>query len=325
MLGLSGATGPPLRRAAESRRLLADDDEKKTVAAYKQCGGKNACGKEKGKQCADEEWDGYKCEKDYMCEKQNEWYWQCMPTGNANKPNEDAKKWSEPSKLAADEIGRFQQCGGSSGKCDAYGCMDCAHPGKKCEDGYKCERLSDAYWQCNPEDEVKGDVKYCKAPPKLVKVFDDEDQDYDVSDLVKNQDKVYEEEAEAPAPAEEPEEEAEEEMEVKEEEMGFDEGADITMVLGEVQEEKKCNTPVLEHEIDGTYMGGLFLDGSEDLYAACCGACLAEGGCAGFQVNLFANATNTCEMFSEVLDVVPSTSVTAGVILLPNEVSIAGK
>lgn len=42
-------------------------------------------------------------------------------------------------------------------------CKDCAWSRGACEEGYKCNRLAAAYWQCEPKDKVKKEPKMCPA------------------------------------------------------------------------------------------------------------------------------------------------------------------
>ena len=53
------------------------------------------------------------------------------------------------------ELDRFDQCGGSAHNCISLDgtkdyCLDVAWPDRCCPDGSNCNRVNDAYWQCQP-------------------------------------------------------------------------------------------------------------------------------------------------------------------------------
>jgi hypothetical protein len=50
------------------------------------------------------------------CQRQNEWYWQCLDGGSA-----------APS--SGKMLAMFDQCGGKGGNCAQYACVDGQYPG----------------------------------------------------------------------------------------------------------------------------------------------------------------------------------------------------
>lgn len=320
-----------------------EKEEKKskttTLAGWKQCGGLSSC-KGEGKICEDDLWPGFKCEKDYECVRQNQWFYQCEPSeakkASIQKGPEASIPKVQPSDrkpLAEGETARYQQCGGSTGNCQKWGCQDCIWGDAKCEEGFLCNRLSAGYYQCDDPAKVakKNKVKTCAAAPKLVQKFGDEGEDYDVDDLKKNQ-----EPAEAPKSSTDDDNVDIAQLEQKQDkqdnkEPSFIELDNVEVILAEDIDGKKCGPAVEGYEVDGTYMGGVFIEGVNDekkLFSRCCDGCRREGACVAFQVNSFANATNTCEYFSAVNDVVPAAGVWSGVVLLPEDsgsIEIAGK
>lgn len=113
------------------------------IPLYGQCGGKGGvCGNTVGASCAnDAQWPGSTCASGASCERQNEWYWQCL--GAAQVQAAEAKP-VEP----VSDLKEYAQCGGLGGECGVANCADAEYTAHKCESGLSCLRQNEYYWQC---------------------------------------------------------------------------------------------------------------------------------------------------------------------------------
>lgn len=103
------------------------------IPAYGQCGGAGGlCTKFSA--CADAAFRGYTCANGYNCQRQQLYFWQCVP-GGATTTTAPASNTTGSSLLP------YAQCGGTGGICSVYSsCSDTAFPGYGCGNGWVCQR-----------------------------------------------------------------------------------------------------------------------------------------------------------------------------------------
>ena len=110
-----------------------------------------------GNLCRDQPFTGYTCAKSLTCERQNNYYWQCVSPDrnniqtNSNKPSATSSTSSntnKPSSAADKVLKEGVQCGGKGAKCQDYGaCVDGLFPGYTCDKGLTCNRQNEWYHQ----------------------------------------------------------------------------------------------------------------------------------------------------------------------------------
>ncbi len=171
----------------------AGDGSGGALKMYDQCGGKG--GNCAAFTCADAAFTGYSCPADAVCDRKNEWYFQCVPPGSIGHPTESPAPvhpspmpgnspmpGSSPSPCSSPQPGEsphpgqspqpsqpspspnpnhglqiWDQCGGAGGNCASYGaCADKPYDGKPCPSGSYCQRSQQWYWQCLPEGSSPG-------------------------------------------------------------------------------------------------------------------------------------------------------------------------
>jgi hypothetical protein len=105
----------------------------------------------------------YCCGSGSTCSFVNEWYWQCVPTsGGADNSNHrsSASASSTVSVSSNDSLGLWDQCGGMGGSCEAFGCVDAPFAGASCPASAGCVRLSEWWYQCQPDQHHQGGSSY---------------------------------------------------------------------------------------------------------------------------------------------------------------------
>ena len=111
-----------------------------TLKVWDQCGGMG--GNCAGYQCLDGAYPNYACPAGTSCQRQNQWYSQCLPGSGGS--------WSGSGSGSASTLNLWDQCGGKGGNCASYTCVDGAYPGQSCPAGSTCQRLHEWYSQCRP-------------------------------------------------------------------------------------------------------------------------------------------------------------------------------
>jgi hypothetical protein len=111
---------------------------------WEQCGGEGGNCKQAGA-CADAPFPGKACPAGASCQKQNNWYYQCLPATAATAATASPASAGNP-KL-------YDQCGGEGGNCKQAGaCVNGPFPGKACPAGASCLKQSNWYFQCLPTE-----------------------------------------------------------------------------------------------------------------------------------------------------------------------------
>jgi hypothetical protein len=110
---------------------------------WDQCGGEGGSCKQAGA-CVDGPYPGKACPAGASCQKQSNWYYQCLPTSSAA----GGPTASTP---AVGDLKLWDQCGGEGGNCKQAGaCVDGPYPGKACPAGASCQKQNNWYYQCLP-------------------------------------------------------------------------------------------------------------------------------------------------------------------------------
>jgi hypothetical protein len=116
--------------------------------------------------CKDKPFFGYSCARGLNCERQNQYYWQCVrpnknniddgtyPIGSAVKSTQDLLSTAAAAAAAAvtaptvKVLKELQQCGGKGAACEDFGgCVDKAWDGYVCDQGLTCARQNEWYRQ----------------------------------------------------------------------------------------------------------------------------------------------------------------------------------
>lgn len=113
-----------------------------------------------GNMCRDQPFTGYTCAKGLTCERQNNFYYQCVKPdrnsidSNTDKPSTTGgnQQASSPSASTAgpsiEALREGEQCGGKGAKCKDYdACVDKPFPGYACGQGLTCNRQNEWYHQ----------------------------------------------------------------------------------------------------------------------------------------------------------------------------------
>ncbi len=135
---------------------------------YDQCGGEGGSCKQAGA-CVDAPYPGKACPAGASCQKQNNWYYQCLPAGSTPSATPSATPTPTPTPSAtpsattpaasspspsAQLIKLWDQCGGEGGNCKDVGtCVNGPYPGRSCPSGSSCLKQSNWYYQCLPTGE----------------------------------------------------------------------------------------------------------------------------------------------------------------------------
>jgi hypothetical protein len=316
--------------------------ETEKVKNYQQCGGLGgAC---TGKECKDDQWDDVECEeKGAKCIRNSAYSWMCAPSGSSvggNPVEEDveeinamlSKEWTGPKT----KLPNYQQCGGKAGCSDEGAvCADAAWPGFECEKG-ACTRNSEYNWQCKPANEGQATVLTDENGQAKVDVAEDGTiprwkQCGGLTGLCGNYGKNGCRDCAFPGTKCEegyvctrvvehfwqcaPEDMAQQgpqcEEEEEEEAGGAAGGAAGSRSVGWT--DPKCGPKSEDYEVDGVYLDSLILASAAPFHE-CCGACQKSGDCVAFQVNMYGNGTDTCDMFSTINELVPATGTVAAVL-----------
>jgi hypothetical protein len=96
-----------------------------TLGWWDQCGGMG--GNCAGYQCLDGWYPNYACPSGTSCQRQNQWYYQCLPGGSGGAT-----------------LNVWDQCGGKGGNCAGFACVDGPYPGQSCPSGTSCQRKREA-------------------------------------------------------------------------------------------------------------------------------------------------------------------------------------
>merc|ERR1719161_3424629 len=114
------------------------------VGAWAACGGESTAGCGKDEAC-------FSCTssggRSYMCDRQSQWYWQCIP-GTSSTPA-PVPAVPAPAPSPAGSKAPWAACGGlSTARCQRDDdCFSCRSNGRQ---SFGCTRQSEWYWQCAP-------------------------------------------------------------------------------------------------------------------------------------------------------------------------------
>lgn len=131
---------------------------------FEQCGGKGGFCQTLFGSCVDAPATQAKCMSGLACQRQSEFYYQCLkgsaienpsvPAGNGSAGN--SSSGSHPPVVATNSptagnakiLKKDAQCGGSGAACkDIAKCVDDPFPGFACGSGLRCIRQNAYYWQ----------------------------------------------------------------------------------------------------------------------------------------------------------------------------------
>lgn len=106
------------------------------IPKYGQCGGAGGvCSRYSA--CADAAFAGYTCDGGQSCQRQQMYFWQCLPPVSAANGTTTTTTTPPPSV----SLLPFAQCGGNGGMCAVYSaCADAAFPIYHCPSGWSCQR-----------------------------------------------------------------------------------------------------------------------------------------------------------------------------------------
>jgi hypothetical protein len=130
-----------------------------TLKIWDQCGGMG--GNCQSYQCLDGAYPNYACPDGNSCQRQNQWYHQCLP-GSGGSGGGGGGSWSGGGGGSSwsggggggggsgSTLNLWDQCGGKGGNCGSFTCVDGVFPGQSCPAGSTCQRLHEWFSQCRP-------------------------------------------------------------------------------------------------------------------------------------------------------------------------------
>ena len=132
-----------------------------SLKMWDQCGGQG--GNCNSYQCVDGAFANYACPSGASCQRQNQWYHQCLPGSNGGNGGNGGSGGSGGNGGPSTTLNIWEQCGGKGGNCNTFACIDSLYPGQSCAAGTSCQRLSEWYSQCRPSGSSYGSCEQVGA------------------------------------------------------------------------------------------------------------------------------------------------------------------